>query len=261
MNSTKSLMGLVLAMSLIFTHAAAAVPVFQVYIHGAEPDTTGPDQDTWLTTTNQFDLIVSGAYGPWTQTLTEITLLVSVPKGETGTISIIGSDGAALLTEKNAIADDYFNPDLDAVIDLLLNEPGNDGYSDKNFLPEGEKFNNHYPFKEDISNFLLFDLGDFGNTSNAVSNYSTDQQIAYNIADGQEKIYSVLITGFTAAHFDVYGYVQSGKNTPYNSTWSINPGSHDAAYMVPEPATILLLGLGSTVMLRPRKKLRKNRRS
>lgn len=261
MTSTKSLIGLVLAISLIFAQGASAVPVFQVYIDGASSDTMEPDEDTWVTTASEFDLIVSGAYGPWTKSLTEITLLISVPKGETGTISITGPDGAQLLTQRNAVADDYFNPHIDAVIDLLLNEAGNDGYSDKSFLPKDVKFNNHYPFKEDVSNFLLYDLGDFGKTSNAVSNYSTEEPIAYNIADGEEKIYSILVGGFSSAHFDVYGYVKNAKGLAGEAAWNINPASHDAAYMVPEPATILILGLGSTVLIRPGKKFRKNRRS
>jgi hypothetical protein len=188
---------------------------------------------------------------------------VSVPEGETGTISITGGDDATLLTEKNAGPDGYFNPNVDAVLDLIEDELGNgagyDGYSDKDFLPEGVKFNNPYPFKADISNFVLYDIGSFANSSNAVSNYSTDEPIAYNVADGQEKIYSVLVEGFSSVHFDVYGYVQTEKNGICESTWAINPASHDAAYMVPEPATILLLGLGSTVLVRPRTRQRRSR--
>jgi len=265
MKSTKSLIGLVVAISLLFAQSTLAVPIFQVYIDGATTDTMEPDEDTWVITDTAFDLIVSGAYGPWTKSLTEITLLISVPEGETGTISVTGSDDATLLTERTPASDGYFNPNVDAVLDLIENETGNadgyDGYSDKDFLPDDVEFNNHYPFKKDISNFLLYDIGSFGKSSNAVSNYSTEEPIAYNIADGEEKVYSILISGFSTAHFDVYGYVQTGKSAPYDSTWSINPASHDAAYMVPEPATILLLGLGSTVLVSPRKRSRKRRRS
>ena len=265
MKSAKSLIGLVAAMSLLVAQSTLAVPVFQVYIDGATTDAMEPDEDMWVITDNAFDLIVSGAYGPWTKSLTEITLLISVPEGETGTISITGSDGSALLTERTEAADGYFNPNVDVVLDLLENETGYDGYSDKDFLPDDVKLNNHYPSKEDISNFLLYDIGSFGKSSNAVSNYSTDEPIAYNVADGEEKIYSILISGFSTAHFDVYGYVQTGKGRSCRSTWTTNPGSHDATYMasemVPEPATILLLGLGSTVMISPRRRSRKRRRS
>ncbi len=191
MKSTKSLVGLVAAMSLLFAQSTLAVPVFQVYIDDATTDNMEPDENTWVITNSAFDLIVSGAYGPWTKSLTEITLLISIPEGETGTISITGSNGATLLTERTAAPDGYFNPDVDAVLDLIGNELGNadgyDGYWHKEFLPEGTQFNNHYPFKEDVSNFLLYDLDDFEKASNAVSNYSTEEPIAYNIADGEEK--------------------------------------------------------------------------
>jgi len=254
----KSLSWLLLAILFVSAQSATAVPIFQVYIDGATAETVGFDEDTWFTTSNSFDLIVSGAYGPHTMSLTEVTLLISVPEGETGAISIIGGDGAALLTEKTAAADGFFNPDSDAVLDLLQNEAGNshgyDGYSDKSFLPQGAVFNNHYPFKEEMSDFLLYTIGAFDRIPNAVSNYSTEQPIAYNIADGEEKIYSVLITGFTTAHFDVYGYERTCKNTGIDGAWAINPASHDATYRVPEPGSILLLGLGATTLLKPRRK-------
>ncbi len=264
MKNTKSLIGLVLTMLLLFAQGTLAVPIFQAYIVGAAPGTIGPDEDTWVTTSNSFDLIVSGAYGPLTENLTEVTLLISVPKGETGTITIGGDEVPVLLTERMATSGDEFNPDIDATIDLLENEAGNDdgfdGYSDKDFLPGDTEFNNHYPFRENVSNFLIYDLGDFEKTSNAVSNYSTEEPIAYNIADGEEKTYSVLISGFSAAHFDVYGYVNIDDSKFFESTWSINPASHDAT-MVPEPATICLLGLGSTMLIKPGARSRKHRKS
>jgi len=212
-----------------------------------------PDQDTWVTTESSFDLLVAGAYGPWTTSLTEVTLLISVPKGETGTIQIVGGDGAILLTEQNTLSNGQSNPEIDAVLDLLLNEPGNDAYTDKEFIPGDTEFNNHYPLNENTSDFIIYDLGSFEKVSNAVSNYTTLGPVEYDIADGEEKLYSVLVSGFSYVHFDVYGYAES-LDTLNDSGWAINPASHDAA-MVPEPATICLLGLGSTVLIRvPRKR-------
>jgi len=254
----KSLSWLLLAILSVSAQSALAVPVFQVYIDGATAGTVGFDENTWFTTSNSFDLIVSGAYGPQTISLTEVTLLISVPKGETGTISITGGDGAVLLTDRTPAPGCFYNPNADAGLDLLENEAGSsngyDAYSDKSFLPGDVEFNNHYPFKEDVSNFVLYGLGDFDKVLNAVSNYSTDEPIAYNIADGEKKIYSVLLSGFSAAHFDAYGYLQTDGCKHFESTWSINPGSHDATYTVPEPASLLLLGLGATTLLKPRRK-------
>ena len=260
MKSTKSLRTLLLAISFLFTQSALAVPVFQVYVDGATAGSAAPDEDTWFTTSNSFELIVAGAYGPKTQGLTDVTLLICVPDDETGAISITGGDGATLLTEETCAANGCFNPNADATLDLLINEAGNsegcDGYPDKSFLPEAANFNNYYPFKQEVCNFLLYEIGDFDRVSNAVSNYSAGEPIAYNIADGEEKTFSVLISGFTTAHFDVYGYVQTYKAKTLDCTWAINPGSHDATYMAPEPATVFLLGLGMTVLLKPGRRSR-----
>ena len=197
----------IFVISFLFNQTVFAVPVFQVYIEDAVAGTVGPDEDTWFTTSSSFSLIVAGAYGPDTESLTDVTLVLSVPQDETGSICITGGDGAALLAEQYVTDDGLYNPGGDAVIDLLTNEPGNpqgyDGYTDKSFLPDGVEFNNHYPFKADVSDFLLYGIGDFDNISYAVSNYSTDEAISYNIADGQEKTYAVSIDGFSSVHFDV----------------------------------------------------------
>lgn len=244
---------LLIVISFLFNQIASAVPVFQVYIEDAVAGSVGDDEDTWFTNSSSFNLVVAGAYGSKTKSLTGVTLLLSVPEGQTGSISITGGDGVTLLAEKYAAHGGHHNPNTDAMVDLLINEAGNargyDGYADKNFLPDGAKFNNHYPFKKNVSDFLLYGIGDFDEVSNAVSNYSTSGAISYNIADGREKTYAVSIDGFTSVHFDVYGYEQS-KHKGY---WKINPGSHDAAYLVPEPATLFLLGVGSLVLLRKRR--------
>ncbi len=260
MKKTKSLSALLLAISFLFTQRALAVPVFQVYIEDAAPGAVASDEDTWLTTSDSFDLIVAGAYRPKTKGLTDVTLLICVPQDETGTIFITGGDGATLLTEETPAADGCFNPNADATLDLLINEAGNsegcDGYPDKSFLPEGAKFNSHYPLNEKVSDFLLYEIGDFDRVSNAVSNYSAGEPIAHNIADGQEKTFAVSISGFTTVHFDVYGYMQTSRRHTLGATWAINPGSHGATSMVPEPATVLLLGLGMTVLLKPGRRSR-----
>ncbi len=66
-----------------------AVPTFQVYSPDATAGDYYGDQDTWLTSANPFVIWVVGAFGPNTSTLTDVTLILSVPDGERGTISII----------------------------------------------------------------------------------------------------------------------------------------------------------------------------
>ena len=91
----------VVSLIFILSHTALAVPVFQVYTEDGVAGTVGDDQDTWFTTNESLGLLVAAAYGPKTESVTDVTLIVSVPVNETGTISIIGADGATTLVCKS----------------------------------------------------------------------------------------------------------------------------------------------------------------
>lgn len=229
-----------------------AIPTFQAYIDGATAGDMGNDEDSWFTTDSSFDLTVVGSYsvnGMETTSLSEVTLVVSVPDGEQGTISIVGSDGAVLLTTKMAAGGTgFYNPNVDADTDVLTNEAGLDGFATKDFLPDGD-FNNHYPFKDDVSDFLVFGLGDFDDLG-AIHNYNADDGSTDLIANshGEEKTYSVVITGFSGAHFDVYGFEESYNDSQMRATWDINAASHDSTYMVPAPGALILGSMGVSLV-------------
>ena len=84
--------------------AVHAVPTFQVYIDGAMAGSLDSDEHSWFISDPTFDLIVVGAFGSQTLNLTEVTLAVSVPEGETGSISLAG---ATLLTEQTLAANTW----------------------------------------------------------------------------------------------------------------------------------------------------------
>ena len=235
----------------IFCQNTMAVPTFQAYIDNGTAGTIGQDADTWFGTNSTFDLIVVGAYGPKTVSLTQVTLALSVPEGQTGTISITG--GATLLFNSTQVGSTiYYNPDSNADIDLLTDITGYDGYKTKSFIPEDEKGkdvvgNNHYPFKDDVSDFLIYGIGDFNNVG-TVNNYDAGNggSISPNSGFGEEKTFSISVTGFTSVHFDVYGFDASKiKKEVLIGKWDISPGSHDSTYFVPVPGAVMLGAIGA----------------
>jgi hypothetical protein len=253
-----------LAILLLFSQTVLAVPTLQVfgYNDGETPadavaGTWGEDEESWLVDTNPFNLVVVGAYQAArgqgqsaTENLEQVTLLVSVPQGQTGTISISGGDvGATLLTVKplSPNVNGFFNPNADADTDVLINVLGNDSYSDKSFLPDDQTLNNnHHPFKEGVSYFVLYGIGDFDDVG-PIHNYNADDG-SINLKPnslGEEKLFTVSVSGFDWVHFDAYGYETfvNGPPPEFKDTCDINPGSHDLTW-VPAPGAILLSSIG-----------------
>lgn len=227
-----------LVLSLFFCSLSIAVPTFQV----AAPGGTFDGSDTWfISSSGSFDLTLVGAFGPKTYSLTGCVLIASVPKTETGTISVTETgtgtlQGATLKTSG-------------ATADVLTNVAGNDAYLDKSIFPAN--FNDHDTFKESMSNFVLFDIGSFADLG-AVHNYQYPVTLD---GTGQERTFSIDVTGFSTAHFDMYGFVTDEQgHTRIVTSWEMNPGSHDSSWfhrdppVVPVPGALLLAGIGTAVV-------------
>ncbi|MEW6068547.1 MAG: choice-of-anchor N protein [Nitrospirota bacterium] len=227
---------------------AFALPTLQTYIDGAIAGDYGSDEDTWwYVGSGTFNLYVVGAYGPNTQSLEGVTLLISIPEGETGTISISPIDTLdtpELLTTTGQGSASETNPTGDADSDILTDITGNDGYETLDFLPA--TFNSHYPLQDDVSDFILFDLYSFDDSESGLYDYNAEDGTITQASQstGEQKEYLVTITGFTWAHFDSYGLETEEKGNNVVTTWEINPGSHDATYVIPEPGTLMLMGSG-----------------
>jgi len=234
-----------------------ALPTFQTYIDGAVAGTNGGDQQTWFATGSSFDLFVVGSYGPNDISISSTTLLLSVPQGETGTITISakGSDETPILVSTaGGVTASPLNPSTDADIDILTNVGGLDGYMDKGFLPAGVTFNNHYPFQAGVSDFLLFDIAAFDTSETGLNDYNADGGTITNSpnAIGEQKEYTVSFSGFSWVHFDVYGMVMTATGPQIRTTWDINPGSHDSTALAPAPgaAALALIGIGLVIRQR-----------
>lgn len=239
---------LLLVIITIFPVTAKAIPTMQTYIEGGTAADYHGDQDTWFSFTNTFTLYVSVAYDMNVENVSDVTLLVSVPDGETGNINftpLYGDDAPDLLT----LAEVDGNPSMSADTEILEDVTGFSGYAtinDPTFLPDDFNLNNHYPLHDDVSDFLIYDLGFFDNSDSGLLNYNADDggSITPTSAIGQVKEYLVSYEGFSGIHIDAYGLVTSSNGDKIKATWENNPGSHDATSTVPEPSTLLLLSLG-----------------
>jgi hypothetical protein len=215
---------LVVIVLLVFmSRMSLAQPTFQVWSpdnfyagdYYIDPEGDDPDQDTWFVRfdgTDSFELWAIGAYHPGT-TMEQVSLLVSVPDGETGTIDII--------------------PLGDTADPISV-----DTYTDTSFLPD--TFNSHYPLKDDVSDFIVFGIDPFEDAGEPISDYNADSgdgdgEIILTNSTGQINKYSVTVTGYSWAHFDLFGLTDKG--------WEMNPASHDLTW-VPAPGAVLLGGIG-----------------
>jgi len=226
---------------LILLSPALATPTFQTYIQGAEAGSIGGDEDTWFTNSGTFNLVVVGAYTANTADLPFGTLIVSVPQGQTGTISI---GGATLWTTTRSTPFGDI-PSGSANVNAMTNVAGDDAYANKSPVLD---LNNHFPYQNAVADFLYYDVGGFSNVG-AVHNYDADTGTITTEGTGQEKVLSVSVSGFNWVHFDLGGYVDMVQG---NDSWDLNPGSHDAAFIggsppvIPAPGSLLIAAIGAS---------------
>ena len=111
--------------------------------------------------------------------------------------------------------------------------------------------NNHAPLKDEVSDFLFYDIGNFSKVAGAVPDFASET----GAADGQIKTLALTDFGTLAwAHLDAMAIQTSETNKgEIVTTWENNPGSHDVTWKkngnggheeVPEPGSLLLLGGG-----------------
>ena len=89
------------------------------------------------------------------------------------------------------------------------------------------------------TDFYEYFIGDFG-TNQTVQNYIPGDEWG-DTAQGQIKIFGIVVDGYSTVDIVAYDHVILGKN---KAEYKFSPFSHDGETQVPEPTTLILFGLG-----------------
>jgi hypothetical protein len=207
--------------------SAFALNSLQLYIDGGTYDFA---TQTWVTTSSTIDLYVVG-----NAEMTDVIISAALGTGEFDEFT--DPNGTASISGMTKI-----NPSSPA--DWVYGySPFDNFYADWN---GGEDLAPHgiYP-----AWFAEFDAGDFGLVG-GVGNTQAGEPDFFDAAAGyialngggknmgEIKKFTIDVTGASSVHFDAYTVASDG------SIEYFAPFSHDAEYNVPEPATMLLFGLG-----------------
>ena len=206
---------LILGLVLVVSSGAMAVPSLQLYIDGATYD---PTTETWISFENDFDLYVIGN-GNLSDVL--VSMALSTPEG--------------------------IDPNGDVSIDVNGSTYGSWtwGYAPLSNIPAewdggDEDLPTHGIYPAWYTEFSAGDFGEVGGIGDVQPPSTWNPTMGYIPGGnhlGEYKMYSISVTGDAFVHFDAYTTV-NGKIDEFA------PFSHDAGTGIPEPATMLLFGLG-----------------
>lgn len=224
---------LLLGVLVLTCGVAQAVPSLQLYIDGGTYDAV---TETWVASSAPFTLFAAGSKKPNCTIIDEVLLYISVSQADyntAGAITIMGAIGepANVLAVNELLGSGGTPPDA--------NSPG----TPPDLSPHGI-FPAYY-WAVSLPDLLV------GSAGETVPDYQPGET---GFADGDIQRYIVSVSGFETVHFDL-----TGRSFLPNGKPKINfaPYSHDAEYgdgKVPEPSTLLLLGMGIAVVVPMRRR-------
>jgi hypothetical protein len=201
--------------------AAQAIPDLQLYIDGASYDSV---DETWVTNENTFDLWVIAEPDVGDVLL---SAAVSTEEANVGGSITLTPTTTTLVTDSSMPTSPTFNGvSADGAVPQLAN---------------GSDLPTHGIYGMAGTSFLEWDLGDMDLQDSPCGDFIDAFPTTLN-KDCTIHVYSVTVTGFTEAHFDVYGEIEGGRGAIFA------PFSHDAAALVPEPSAALLFGVGALIV-------------
>ena len=201
---------------------AHAVPILQLFIEGATYDVA---TETWITTASAFTLWVIGDVdppGPQFAAILNVHLTAAFPTAESGTITLTPTT-TGLLTDPSTPS---------APSQTIFG--GNDGV--RPTMNDGSLLPAHGVYVAGTS-FDQWDIGDLSLADSPVGDFINAFPSTFPDR-GQINAYSVSVTGYSLVHFDAFNHVASSTHSKFA------PFSHDAEAAVPEPTSLIILGLG-----------------
>ncbi|MCB1787554.1 MAG: choice-of-anchor N protein [Gammaproteobacteria bacterium] len=241
----------------VFAQGALAVPVLQVgvsdgsggYVDYQATLTNPTETDTAVVSGDSLSVLFAGVYGPNTLNLGgqygSYGDYGDVRKGQVYPYAPFNGHGAvAVLSIPDGTLADAAGLKLSGISPFLTTT-----------TLSGLFPNNHDPLKDDVSDYLFFDIGTFAKNSGAVPDFADET----GAADGEIK--SFLLSGFESLawiHFDVVALETT--STGQNIATSFNPPSHDVTFKpsepgdptnppaeIPTPAPLALLGISGLI--------------